>query len=194
VKGVLALGRPSAPSFAPCSVHEILDAALRVARPQGRQRGVQVDAELGAGNDRVSGDAEQLEAAFLNLLLNGLDAAEGEGGRVLVTTEDPPGGSGAGPPESSTHKARSGRSILIRITDSGPGIDPAARDQIFRPFYSSKSAGSGFGLPLALRTIEEHRGRLELEEGAGSLGGAAFRVELPLLGDKTGTVNGSESP
>jgi signal transduction histidine kinase len=197
VKGVLALGRPPAASFAPCSVHEILDAALRVARPQGRQRGVRVDAELVAGKDRVSGDAGQLEAAFLNLLLNGLDAAEGEGGRVLVTTEDSPGGSeavGAGPLASGTHEARSGGSILIRITDSGVGIDPAARDRIFRPFYSSKSAGSGFGLPLALRTIEEHRGRLELEEGSGSLGGASFRIELPLLGDETGSANRSESP
>jgi len=197
VKGVLALGRPPAASFAPCSVHKILDAALRVARPQGRQRGVRVDAELGAGSDRVSGDAEQLEAAFLNLLLNGLDAAEGEGGRVLVTTDissDGPEAPGAGPSESGTHKARSGGSILVRITDSGPGIEPAARNQIFRPFYSSKSAGSGFGLPLALRTIEEHRGRLELEEGSDSLGGAAFRIELPLLGDETGTANGRELP
>jgi signal transduction histidine kinase len=158
---------------------------------------VRVDAELVAAKDRVSGDAGQLEAAFLNLLLNGLDAAEGEGGRMLVTTDNSPGGSeavGAGPPESGTYGARSGGSILVRVTDSGPGIDPAARDRIFRPFYSSKSAGSGFGLPLALRTIEEHRGRLELEEGSGSLGGASFRIELPLLGDETGSANRSESP
>ena len=56
---------------------------------------------------------------------------------------------------------------------------------MFRPFFSSKSAGSGFGLPLALRTIEEHGGRLTLLDEASTLGGATFSVELPLLATDT---------
>jgi signal transduction histidine kinase len=140
-----------------------------VARPQARQRDVQIEAGLGAGRDRVSGDAEQLEAAFLNLFLNGLDAAEGEGRQLRVVTEN-----------------RGGDRIVIRVLDSGPGIGAEARDLVFRPFYSSKSAGSGFGLPLALRTFEEHGGDLVLEEDPAPLGGAAFRVDLPLLPEDDG--------
>jgi two-component system NtrC family sensor kinase len=71
--------------------------------------------------------------------------------------------------------------IAVQVSDNGPGVPPETRDRVFRPFFSSKSAGSGFGLPLALRTIEEHGGRLALMEEAGPLGGATFLVELPLL-------------
>lgn len=169
VKGVLALGRSHSTTHAPCSIHEVLDSALRVAQPQGRQKNVQIDVELRAEKDRISGDAEQLEAALLNLLLNGLDAADGEGGQVRIVTEN-----------------TAGDRIVIQISDNGPGVGPEARDLVFRPFYSSKSAGSGFGLPLALRTFEEHKGHLVLEEDAAPLGGAAFRVDLPLLPEDDG--------
>jgi signal transduction histidine kinase len=173
VKGVLTLGRRAAPARVPCSVHEVLDAALQVIRPQAEERGVQIETQLRAREDEVSGDAEQLEAAFLNLLLNSLDAV-GEGGRVLVTTENP--GRGRDAPTL----------ISLHVTDDGPGVPPEARDHVFRPFFSSKAQGSGFGLPLALRTVEEHRGRLALEEGAGPLGGAVFTIELPLLPERGG--------
>jgi signal transduction histidine kinase len=168
VRGVLALGRPHEDSHVPCSVHEVLDAALDVIRPQAREKGVHVDAELGARADRVSGNAERLEAAFLNLLLNGLDAVV-DGGRVLVTTENRP------------REGAPTRTIAVRIADDGPGVPPEVREQVFRPFYSSKPEGSGFGLPLAARTVEEHGGRLVLDEDAGPLRGATFTVELPIL-------------
>lgn len=185
VKGVLTLGRPSSGAKTPCSVHDVLEASLNVVRPQAEERDVQVDANLGAPKDEILGNSEELEAAFLNLLLNGLDAAE-VGGRVLITTDNSPGVDEAGDERhggASTASAKDGGWISVRVTDSGPGIPPEHRDQVFRPFFSSKSAGSGFGLPLALRTIEEHRGRLVLEAEAGTLGGATFRVDLPLLAE-----------
>jgi signal transduction histidine kinase len=69
--------------------------------------------------------------------------------------------------------------IRVSVADEGPGIAPELRERVFEPFFSTKSDGTGFGLALALRTIEEHGGRLRLEpprEG----GGAVFVVELPL--------------
>lgn len=185
VKGVLTLGRPSSGVMAPCSLHEVLEASLRVVRPQARERDVRVDTDFRASKDRILGNPEELEAALLNLLLNGLDAA-GEGGRVLLTTVNSPGGAeteGAGLGGGSTADTEHKGMISARVADSGPGIPPEHRDQVFRPFFSSKSAGSGFGLPLALRTIEEHRGRLVLEDDIGQLGGAKFRVDLPLLAE-----------
>ena len=134
---------------------------------------MQVEADLRATEDRIRGDAEQLEAAFLNLLLNGLEAVE-DGGRIRVTTESQPG------------EQAVGAKITVRVSDDGPGVPAEARDRVFRPFYSAKQEGSGFGLPLALRTVEEHGGRLHLEEESSPLGGATFSVELPLLPEGEG--------
>jgi len=168
VKGVLTLGRPHVSEHTPCSVHAALTAALDVFHPQAQEKGVLLERDFRAHRDRVLGDSEQLEAAFLNLLLNSLDAV-GTVGRIRVTSES----------TSADHGA-AGR-ITIRVSDGGPGIPPESRDRIFRPFFSTKRDGSGFGLPLALRTVEEHRGRLYLDESPSALGGATFTVELPLL-------------
>ncbi|MFH1765774.1 MAG: ATP-binding protein [Gemmatimonadota bacterium] len=173
VKGVLTLGRPRTSDHVPCSVHAALAAALEVVRPQAGERRVLLEGDFTATRHQVSGDAERLEAAFLNLLLNGLDAV-GDGGRIRVTTDNPSLDRGAG------------CMISVRIADDGPGVPPEARDRVFRPFFSSKSEGSGFGLPLALRTVEEHRGRLSLDEDRCPLGGATFIVELPLLPEESG--------
>ena len=94
VKGVLALGRPQTSVHEPCSLHGILEATFRVFRPQAEERGIQLKHDLEAREDYVSGDAEHLEAAFLNLLLNSFDAA-GEGGRILVMTENRSGVAGS---------------------------------------------------------------------------------------------------
>jgi signal transduction histidine kinase len=120
----------------------------------------------------IYGDAETLEAGFLNLLLNSLDAV-GEGGRIRLSTGNPP--CPAGTPAF----------ISVRVADDGPGIAPETRDRIFQPFFSTKPEGSGFGLPLALRTMEEHGGRLGLADTAGTLGGATFVAELPLLQEES---------
>jgi signal transduction histidine kinase len=168
VKGVLTLGRRTAPNRVPGSMHVVLEAALQVVRPQAAERAIRIDTQLRAREDQVLGDAEQLEAAVLNLLLNSLDAV-GEGGRVLLTTENRRTEDGAA------------TAISVQVADDGAGVPPGNREDIFRPFFSSKPEGSGFGLPLALRTAEEHGGRLVLEDGPGPLGGAAFTLELPLL-------------
>jgi signal transduction histidine kinase len=69
--------------------------------------------------------------------------------------------------------------VQIRIEDDGPGVPVEARDRVFDPFFTTKPGGTGLGLALAHRTVEEHRGRLTLETPVrGS--GAAFVIEFPL--------------
>jgi signal transduction histidine kinase len=168
VKGVLRFGRPHTSERAPCSIHAVLSDAADVIRPQAEERGILLEMDFGATSDRVSGDAETLQAGLLNLLLNSLNAVN-DGGQIHLSTENPPSPQGTPP------------LISIQVADDGPGVPPEARDRIFQPFYSTKPEGSGFGLPLALRTMEEHGGRLGLAENAGTLGGATFVVELPLF-------------
>jgi signal transduction histidine kinase len=74
------------------------------------------------------------------------------------------------------HKKRVCR---ITVQDNGPGIDPAAGDRIFRPFFTTKGSGTGLGLALTLKIIVTHNGRIAAGTAA-RLGGASFEVTLPL--------------
>ena len=76
-----------------------------------------------------------------------------------------------------------GQVVVIRLTDNGPGIPKSIREKVFEPFFTTKEEGSGLGLSIAIRIVEEHGGRLDLssEEGQGS----AFVITLPIKPAKT---------
>jgi len=74
----------------------------------------------------------------------------------------------------------SGQVCRISVADSGPGISSAIRDEIFVPFFTTKSRGSGLGLPTAKRFIDAHRGRIGIECPPG--GGTVVTIELPCAG------------
>ncbi|NNM05378.1 MAG: sensor histidine kinase [Gemmatimonadetes bacterium] len=169
VKGVLSLARVTPPRPDPCSVHAALDSALRALTPQFEARGVHREVDLGADSDTVIGEAERLEGAFMNLLLNAIEALP-DGGRLTVTTEV------VGGPASESL-------VRVRIEDEGPGIPVEEREKIFEPFFSTKESGTGFGLALAQQTMEEHGGRLALEDSIDAGSGAVFLVDLPLASD-----------
>ena len=71
--------------------------------------------------------------------------------------------------------------VAVHVADEGQGISLDLRDRIFEPFFTTKPDGSGIGLSLALRTVEDHGGRLFLEKRSEIGVGAAFVVELPVL-------------
>jgi signal transduction histidine kinase len=167
VRGALILGRDRFGTRAPCRVHQIVRDALDVVIPQLEQQRVVLEAALSAPSDRVTGDPENLKAAFLNLFLNAAEAMP-TGGTLSVSTE------------ALTTRPGSCGIISVRIADTGSGVPAPVRERIFEPFYSTKPQGTGFGLPVALRTVEEHGGRLRVADDDGPGRGAAFLVELPL--------------
>jgi signal transduction histidine kinase len=103
------------------------------------------------------GDAEQVRQALRNLVRNAVEAMDGRGTIVLRTGCDP----GSGP--------------WIEVLDTGPGIPEADRARIMEPFYTSKPGGTGLGLALVNRIVEDHEGRFQILEGPG---GARFRITL----------------
>jgi signal transduction histidine kinase len=76
--------------------------------------------------------------------------------------------------------SRQDDSVLVDVSDTGPGIPPPALEQVFAPFYSTKGRGEGTGLGLSIcrRLIEEHHGELTVANLPGS--GALFRIRLPI--------------
>ena len=112
----------------------------------------------------VEGDEVLLRQAFSNLLRNALEACVG----------------GAAPPQIAIQSEVDGALKLSRIAvnDNGPGIPPALRERVFRPFFTSKRTGTGLGLALVQKIIVFHNGRVQV--GVSPTGGASLQLTLPV--------------
>jgi two-component system sensor kinase FixL len=115
---------------------------------------------------QVRGDKVQLQQVLLNLILNGMDALDSVAERVRAVTV-------------TARRAGPG-SVEISVADSGPGIPSDQLDQVFTPFYTTKSDGLGIGLSISRSIVETHGGRLWAESRPEA--GATFRFTLPLAG------------
>ncbi len=146
VKTALKTGKPPAEPHL-FRLHQLLSESVDLVRPQAAEHGVNVHASLAASEDQLSGDAEAVRGAVLNILLNAIDAMPA-GGNVWIATE--------------TATRESPASLVIRIRDDGPGIPVEHRDRVFRPFFTTKSEGTGLGLSVALQTARAHGGTLTL--------------------------------
>jgi signal transduction histidine kinase len=105
-------------------------------------------------------DPDQMEQVFLNLFLNAADAVGGRG-------------------ELHVRAARAGERLVIRVEDSGAGVPPELRDQVFESFFTTKPAGVGLGLPVCFRILSDHEGSISIEDREGQQG-ASVRLTLPL--------------
>jgi len=174
VQGVLSLARTGAPATEPCSVHRAVRRAVAALSFQLEGKGIEIGEELEATEDTVLGNAEALEGVFLNLFLNAADAMP-DGGRISVATRNAPG------PQDGTER------IQVEVGDEGPGVPPDLSDRIFEPFFSTRKEGTGFGLSVALSTVEDHGGTLRLDKTSDDGRGAVFVIELPLApGERAG--------
>ena len=138
--------------------------------PQAQTNGVRLHADFAPGEVPAVFDASLVKQAVLNLLLNAVQAmstnAPGAPRELIVRTR-------AAQPRTPNEP----RGAEIHVIDTGPGIPPGVRDRIFRPYFTTKSGGSGLGLPTARRLVEEHGGRLEVFTEPGR--GTDFVVTLP---------------
>ena len=130
----------------------------------------QVECELSLADELplVKADPTQLKEAFHNLVLNAVDAMAG-GGKLCI--------------ESSYDSDRS--EVVVHLHDTGSGIPASQRQEVFRPGYSTKPQGSGFGLSIVQRTILAHHGKISLESEEGT--GSTFSICLPVDMDETPT-------
>src|SRR6476469_6406328 len=118
----------------------------------------------------VRADAEQLLQVFLNLSLNALQAMPG-GGKLWLST----------PLRRSTRRGAAAAFLEIRFRDAGVGIPAGDLKNLFIPFFTTKEKGTGLGLPISQRIIENHGGTIEVRSQPGE--GATFTVLLPIEAD-----------
>lgn len=158
VTGLLESARPREPMYREQDVHEIILEVAVMLTEKIDHRQVTLDLQLAAAPSTLRCDRNQIVQVLLNLLTNALQAVPA-GGQLRVSTDG------------------NDRELTVAVDDNGPGIPPAARDEIFEPFVSYRAGGIGLGLSIVREIVSLHRGRLAI--GDSPLGGARISFTLP---------------
>jgi len=140
--------------------------------PEAERHGVRIRTDLAPGAVRASIDSRAVKQALLNLMIN---ATQAMASAISSPRELTLRTSVSKNPEASLDGAP--RSASIHVIDTGPGIEAKTLAEIFKPYFTTKSGGSGLGLPTSRRLIEEHGGRITVESEVGK--GSDFAVTLP---------------
>lgn len=158
----LDFARPSNLELRSVQIAVILDRALEAVHAQLPEARVRVERHYANVPD-IQVDDQLCERIFVNLIHNAFQAMEssGNGGECVLRLRVAPESSG----------------VTITVEDTGPGVPPELREQIFNPFYTSKKDGVGLGLAIVAKFVDAHRGRITLEPN--SPHGARFRIFLP---------------
>jgi two-component system nitrogen regulation sensor histidine kinase GlnL len=152
----------------PCNVNQLLDEALDVATAALKAGGVGVTRLYDPAIPEVEADRDRLLQVFLNLIRNAAEAAAGAGQPLVLRTRF----------ERVAPSCGGGAAVVVEVEDRGPGLSPEAEARLFTPFFTTKPKGTGLGLPISLRIVEEHGGALEAQSRHGF--GTTFRVLLPI--------------
>ena len=158
ILNLLSFARPATPTLASVSGNHVVRRAVQLVQPIAAREGVTVHTELDPGEPRLMGDEDLLQQALVNLLMNAV-AASDSGGRIIVATRELKG------------------AFAISVHDSGQGIPAALREQVMKPFFTTRHTGSGLGLPITRDIVERHGGEFFLESEDGT--GTTVTVRLP---------------
>jgi PAS domain S-box-containing protein len=165
VANLLLFSRRSHQQVSTINIAEELKHSLEFINYHLRSRKIVVATDFANDLSTVQGDTQQLRQVFLNLLTNATDAMP-EGGTLTVRAKDRNLETGA-------------PGVILEFSDSGTGIEPANLAKVWDPFFTTKpeGKGTGLGLPICRRTVEEHRGTIDLESQPRK--GTTVRIVLP---------------
>lgn len=147
----------------PVDAQDLIRHTALFIKPRLLEHRIDLDMDLEVGGAEILGDPDALHQVFLNLLTNSIQMA-GEGGLISIAARPNDDGS----------------RLVVHLEDSGPGVPPGIREEVFTPFYGKRRGGSGLGLAIAYEIVHAHGGTIEFVDPE-RLGGAHCRVTLPLL-------------
>lgn len=163
IREFLLLTKPTAPRLKEADLHVILEEIFLLIESKSLLENVEIRRKYAKSLPLVKADPAQIKQVFLNLATNAIQAMPA-GGHLMISTTTENG------------------NAVVRFTDSGCGIDEAQLAKIFNPFFTTKENGTGLGLTISYRIIENHGGRLYAQSVSGK--GSTFTVELPAIGEE----------
>lgn len=187
-ENLLKFGRPSKPEFKPINIEEVLDEVLDLVDNQIKKNNIRVSTKF-VKTPKIKADPSQLSQAFLNIIMNAIQAMK-DGGELIVKTDVghiiqlgkiTNTGFVPNPKAEIKDPGKKTQMVFVEITDSGPGISEENMKNMFDPFFTTKEAGTGMGLPITLRIIEDHNGSIKLRSQIGK--GTSFIIMLPPMED-----------
>jgi len=162
VQRVMDYSKPFPPRKGIVDLNKVVEEAIRLSLSTLRKRDIEVLKDLAPDLTTCRVDAQMIEQVLVNLITNACQAMEGiEGAKRLEIA-------------SSVQDGR----IVLRVSDSGPGVPTALRERVFDPFFTTRKDGSGIGLSFSHRIVTDHGGTLRVD--ASRWGGAEFRIEIPV--------------
>jgi signal transduction histidine kinase len=165
----LSYTRPARLNLRPLDLRATISDALRLVEAQAAESHIETRIEQQNELPKVLGDSESLRSLFTNLIINGVQAMEGNGagGRLTLTlAQDGPG------------------RVCVEITDTGRGIAPEDISQVFEPYFSTKETGTGLGLAIAKKAVDDHGGTISVHSKTNE--GTTFTITLPTEGRTEG--------
>jgi signal transduction histidine kinase len=164
VTELLEFARPSDPKLELEDINAILDGMILLVSTETKKKQINITKHYSPDLTPAQIDREQIKQVFLNILLNAIEATQ-ENGKIVVKTRPftKPGGEPY---------------VQIEFTDTGCGIPDEYLEDIFNPFFTTKSTGSGLGLSISNQIIQDHRGYIDVESRVGK--GSSFFINLPV--------------
>jgi signal transduction histidine kinase len=159
VTDLLQTARPHPPKVRRSDLNTTVEHAVMLGRQQALAKSVEISLHKDPSLPEVEHDSDQIHQVLLNLLLNALQAID-KNGEVTVSVQ------------------KQGMHVFVEVADNGRGIPPENLPNIFRPFFTTKGDGTGLGLSLARRIVEDHQGRIDVTSTLGK--GTKFKVVLPM--------------
>ncbi|MDI6804818.1 MAG: ATP-binding protein [Bacteroidota bacterium] len=160
VNDLLSYARPAQPVFEEVQINELLKKTISLMSPQLKDKNIAFKNELADNLFLVAADKKQMQQIFWNVLINALQAID-TNGKISIRTFN--------------HNS----SVQIIISDSGKGIDAKQLDMVFKPFYTTKHKGTGLGLTITKRIVDQHQGEIifESEQGVGT----TVTITIPIM-------------
>lgn len=168
VNELLDFARPSSPKLEFEDVNSILDGMILLVSTESKKKHIHIDKQYATDLPSVKVDGEQIKQVFLNVLLNAIEATP-ENGEITVKTRSflKPGGEPY---------------LQVEFKDTGCGIPQEYLEEIFNPFYTTKTTGSGLGLSISNQIVRDHKGYIDVESQVST--GTSFFINLPVDQDR----------
>ncbi len=164
VSDLLNFAKSSEPEFAQVDIRKLIDEVILLLSVRTDESGIAVVKKFPEHIPSVYGDTSQLKQLLLNLLLNSLEAAQ-KGGAITISL-------------TTGNHGLEVESIIIKITDTGTGIESENLIHIFEPFFTTKGKGTGLGLSICKRIVSRHGGNIFVDSVHKQ--GTTVTVELPV--------------